>query len=765
MKEARALRHDALQVKIKDTHSPQDVFANKNGESRSYAALKARMGVNNKGMNNGVHKNEGKESENIRRGVQSRPHGKANGHAVKAMFAVITGLWMVGACVYGAFYVGAITPIGLGLFITALFAPPAFVWGMVNAFVPIANAHKNQMGQNQSVMPADIAGLPAAIETYTAALEDALARSRMSVKENIFDLQTQNDAFDSAAARMEKQIVNMSVLSQEGLSAAEKIAGTLEDKTQVVSDNLKTQSASLESTAHALIDAVKSAEQYGVKAAARLTKTLSVAKTETESLTGSISAMSTRFDDSAQNASEHMQTVIARTGEHTAMLGNIGASYGADIDAFSDKLDAKISRLEGVQKSLDTPVQNLQHTIEDAEKRYAVIEEKLSALNDTLSDKREALVREIDDSRAQAHKQVGVLKTLSENINQSLSALNTADTVDEFERLLDNAARAQATIEGLGAASDAAQKKTRVLNDAAENTADTIKAMGDETRLHIEDMLNATHEKIEKIHAREQDVVRATQETVNTLEGTLKHTKVLRDDIAVNISRLSKESEAANTKLTRQTSTLQSQMDAIATAGTVAAKHLERAHALLNNKTQNFMDVSAAALNAAHDASDTIHTHSKTLQDAAHTARDVAKDIQTKRIKTREQETIESGEFILESLHSVAVDLNRITQGGISERLWKAYQGGEKNIFTKATLSFVETVPAADLIHKFKNDTEFRTAVLRFAARFEEFLDDIGLTDDAAKTSQSLLQEAIITSDIAKLYTTLCGVAGKRGIL
>ncbi|MGB0718930.1 MAG: hypothetical protein ACPGRX_00560, partial [Bdellovibrionales bacterium] len=112
------------------------------------------------------------------------------------------------------------------------------------------------------------------------------------------------------------------------------------------------------------------------------------------------------------------------------------------------------------------------------------------------------------------------------------------------------------------------------------------------------------------------------------------------------------------------------------------------------------------------------------------------------------------------SLHSLSVDLTRLAEGEISEKTWKAFQKGNVDVFTKRLIALENKWPLDKAQGKYAADTEFRTYTQRFIRQFEEMYDQA-----AANDHNALLGATIGSSDLAKLYTAMCKIAGRESVL
>ena len=113
--------------------------------------------------------------------------------------------------------------------------------------------------------------------------------------------------------------------------------------------------------------------------------------------------------------------------------------------------------------------------------------------------------------------------------------------------------------------------------------------------------------------------------------------------------------------------------------------------------------------------------------------------------------------FIVESLHSLSLDLTRSLDGEIGERTWKAYQRGDTSAFTRRLAGAEGDVSLDRVRDKFTGDAEFRNYVQRFLRQYEEMAGQAAASDHGG-----LLTGVFASSDIGKLYQLLCSATGRE---
>ena len=200
-------------------------------------------------------------------------------------------------------------------------------------------------------------------------------------------------------------------------------------------------------------------------------------------------------------------------------------------------------------------------------------------------------------------------------------------------------------------------------------------------------------------------------------------------------------------------------MDEIREAARETASGIEKSRSGLSEESERLVTVSSAAIKAADEATQAFSKQSnalfKAVQDAAYHTEKIRKE----EWRAQRNAFMSSAKFIIESLHSLSVDITRVKDGEISEKVWKSYQKGDISAFTQRLASLGEEMPMDKLRDKFSSDTEFRSYVQRYVRQYEEVYEQAVANDHG-----DLLGATFITSDIGRLYELLCKISGKDSI-
>jgi hypothetical protein len=111
---------------------------------------------------------------------------------------------------------------------------------------------------------------------------------------------------------------------------------------------------------------------------------------------------------------------------------------------------------------------------------------------------------------------------------------------------------------------------------------------------------------------------------------------------------------------------------------------------------------------------------------------------------------------VMESLNSLSVDIARAIDHDASVDLWRRYQRGERDVFTRRLYTLKGQQTFDEIKRKYDREPEFRTAVDRYIADFEKLLGDVARND-----SDKVMTQSYLTSDTGKVYTMLAHAAGR----
>jgi hypothetical protein len=113
---------------------------------------------------------------------------------------------------------------------------------------------------------------------------------------------------------------------------------------------------------------------------------------------------------------------------------------------------------------------------------------------------------------------------------------------------------------------------------------------------------------------------------------------------------------------------------------------------------------------------------------------------------------------VVESLNSLSVDIARAIDHDASVDLWRRYQRGERDVFTRRLYTLKGQQTFEEIKTKYGREPEFRDAVDRYIADFEKLLSDVARND-----RDNMMTQTYLTSDTGKVYTMLAHASGRFG--
>jgi hypothetical protein len=156
------------------------------------------------------------------------------------------------------------------------------------------------------------------------------------------------------------------------------------------------------------------------------------------------------------------------------------------------------------------------------------------------------------------------------------------------------------------------------------------------------------------------------------------------------------------------------------------------------------------------EASTRFDQHAAVLTQAAADAAAQADQLKEQDLSGRRNVFLKTARYIIEDLHSTAVDLTRMLSEEVPDDDWKRYVRGDRGIFTRGLLTKRPSATASLIAQKVQQDEEMRRYVMRYFDHFERLLAESQEADP-----ENLLHSTFMTADVGKLYLLLCRALGR----
>lgn len=568
-----------------------------------------------------------------------------------------------------------------------------------------------------------ISSINSAVQQPFALLENASVLADQRAKELVTLLESKATTLTSAAAQIGGHVNTLhDQLHGKGQDVA-LLAGKIASHMRVVGEELNTQQSTLDER---IAKSIESLRSVGVELDTRGARVTDISA----QAVSSISELNTNLDKSvttlqtlthAQNTlSEDLVRTESRIGLVSDRFIHISGKTVEKIKSTLEDmtlLEADYHRLSesGVEniKRLETGYRDsmagVQQAAEQTAQRIAQSTEGLRGITADINESAEQAAFKIVKVQETSRDAFGVLQSISEKAQAADQDLNLVTSH---------------VMVHINTISDAMKRAEEVTNSSVERfvqQGQNLQTKGFEVNSGI----NQTIENAGKFASTMQHTLRQLRQETEGVEKTLSQTVgrmvIQNEQIDVSTTRLID-------KITQAHQQIAAQSQYVETTGDDLLGRLKAA-------TQTMSDRAAA------------------LEQAALSAQQQAEVLRAQEAKLKRDTFFSSTKFVVESLHSLALDFTRLLEGELPEKTWKAYQKGDVGSFTRRLLSARDEETQAKIRTKFKDDLEFRTYAQRYLRQFEEIYDSAAANDHA-----DLLTTVFLTSDVGKLYQFLCTV-------
>jgi len=168
-----------------------------------------------------------------------------------------------------------------------------------------------------------------------------------------------------------------------------------------------------------------------------------------------------------------------------------------------------------------------------------------------------------------------------------------------------------------------------------------------------------------------------------------------------------------------------------------------------------------AELDAASDRAEkiveAIDRQARDLGAAAAEANAAAEAVRRTTLDAAREGFLRESKQVVDELAALGVDVMRLIERPVPEKLWRQFSRGDKNVFLRSLLGNGEARRIQDTIRAhYDSDTEFRKCADRYLDSFAELLEQADRSDPG-----NLLSSAFVTSDVGKVYVLLSRAVGR----
>ena len=523
---------------------------------------------------------------------------------------------------------------------------------------------------------------------------------------------------------------------------------------------LSVQTAQADATIHdattRLVEHLSQVESAGAAAALRVHEAGDVTN-------AGIDALLVRAADSL---SEIRTGIDAQAATVAALLDQAQAGLGrAGIEASH----ALSQRLDGAGSSLDALTSRIAEQERASQRLVTELDTGLVALDD-----RFARLAEQGDERA------GRLSGHVGRLRADLDSLG-GDTGAQDQAILALADRTAALRDGVTALSLAVAHELGGAFGEAEAGAARLLAASDSARPSIEWMQSAANDSAERLLVGQQ-AVEASEQKLSAMLVAVDHGV---SGVQAQLGELTAAIAIANddaTRLSHETGpALLAALGQVREAGSHAAERARAAIAsIIPEAAAQLGDAARAALETAvrEAVEERLAEVDRVATQAVESARHASERLTQQMLsigqsavaleahleQSREAQRKDDGEdfarrvsLLMDSMHSAAIDVQKILSDDVDEKAWSAYLKGNRGVFTRRAVKLIGGTETRSIAAHYDSDPEFQQSVNRYIHDFEAMLRRV-----LAERDGGMMAVTLMSADMGKLYAALAQSIERR---
>lgn len=603
----------------------------------------------------------------------------------------------------------------------------------------------------------------ALLEDYGGSASLNLEAAAKTLAQQVGTVSQQAETIERAGLSLAHQFAQLVDAMPDLGARAGQVAVTLTEGGAALSDKVERLEARLDSLGRLLDEARTRTTSTTQSMTAQLMRIQDAARSASDEVTGMGEVAAGRVDAMIEQAHRIIADTRATLDAQTTQLeGLVERSRLAFDDIGGDAVRSygeNIARIEGQLRELDRLVHGQSEAIagagDDMARRIEVLREEFSALetlavsgSERMGTALDALARRtshLDDALQSGNRTAEAMIARAESLLVALDA--SVRELDEghpaaLARLND---RIEASRRLLGVILPEIEKleaiSAAVLGQARESE-EMLSGQGRRLQAWLdsgEASLSSCHQQIsglqQAMEAADADARRLADSAGPQLIATLLRVK----DVAEQAG------ERARQALTRAIA------DATDDMGDASERVItERIGEQFQARIEELGTVAERAVQAAHAASERLMRQLITIADTTGAIEQRIAEAD-EAAQDREQDTLSrQSAALIESLHSISIDVTSILASDVGDASWAAYLEGDRGVFSRQAVRLIDGRDAQSIRQLYRGDDIFRSSVNRYVHDFEAMLRTVLATREGTPLAVTLL-----SSDIGKLYVAL----------
>lgn len=565
-------------------------------------------------------------------------------------------------------------------------------------------------------------------------------------------IETTEARIDNFENRMDRQLGQFIGTVEIVENHLEELGSTFEEKGRESVDKIENYTSKLEAIETNVAEQLSELSSQTMQTQlaiqdyeASLRKTVEATVPMYEKMVEGAEKADNRFDRMRDSAEASSTDILARMEE-----------LSRELETQIGKLNAEV---ETSERSLSTLSSDLKGTVLHIENSATQANEKLKHLHTSLQGRTEDIQLLADQAEL---KITGLQKTFDANTVEIKSAITQAtskleDATEQFEK----------SSETINEKANASSAKIESMSNIFIEEGHRLAMTGEQTLYKVNRIVTSIQEESESLAEKATESLTDIQRASDTLsvrareieeysKAALKSTHGYNDSLKDQVRVISESSSEIVDTISECLNNLQAQAEESARHGDKIVEKVERARTSLSRETERLEGVTKKAIDATDDAAGKFVRHSASIMKSAEDIGGHAERIRDLQIRSNREAFLSSAKFIIESLHSLAVDVSRHLEDDVDERSWRAYQKGDVSVFTRRLVNIADDVPMDRVRRKYTEDGEFRNYTNRYLRQFEELFESAQSNDHG-----ELLSSIFVSSDVGKLYRLLCDISGR----
>ncbi len=597
------------------------------------------------------------------------------------------------------------------------------------------------------------ANISSSLKTQVASIEQSADRvfARLAMLEE--DVNKRSDTVVESSLQTIDRLAEMSTAINDKNNEVNGYLAEVTDKMKQVSENFRHD-------VQGFNNIVKDIHNEATKTTQKILDNYGKLKEANENLSGETKNVASVID-------EHLKSLDVNLVKVKAQADNISETFEHQQESLGDILNVVNTQTRLGEASLAQQYKYLTDVSTDVAQKLNDIQAKFKSNLDAMQDASTKVAYEFDvlgDRLLKVSEDINKASKNSiksvEQVNLSLSMCseNVAESVENAGTAVKNY---EQYIAGFHTVTAEASTGVVELNDLISRQSDKMIKISEDTKALVDcfnTVLNDTSKQL-SIRANDAfDKVKGLGDNLKNLGMQMEDTTNLSvtrlnnsgdklraglGEIAANAERISNEIRSSGEVFLKQSGVL------IAASDDTLQK-VQGVMKSLDDSSEAFASAGDVIVKKALQFNETVKKQVDTLGDTAQKADGKLSALEKKYQEMQIDTFLRDASYIIETMETVSVDINRIFNPKTEEEIWKRYYNGDSGAFVRHLAKTMTKQQILTLREQYEKNLEFRNLVNRYLGEFETLIT-------SAKTNErsGILLSVISGADIGKLYYIL----------